>query len=162
MLPHWEGLPEERHNKHWRFSKANLKYYPNLEFKQQYIKVYQVLYNHATMHKNEGSFTVYQMVWTELKLRKVVNWMTLKAAPNIHIPTQRDILQGVLKFPKGGVSIRRTIPEKLDPYISNDSSPDNDSIESQLMKLSNNPAIIASRRLRMIKRTQDDEHLPLL
>jgi hypothetical protein len=30
------------------------------------------------------------------------------------------------------------------------------------MKLSNNPAAVASRRLRMKKRTRDDEHLPLL
>jgi hypothetical protein len=30
------------------------------------------------------------------------------------------------------------------------------------MKLSNNPATVASRRLQMRKRTQDDKHLPLL
>jgi hypothetical protein len=30
------------------------------------------------------------------------------------------------------------------------------------MKLSNNPLAVASKRLRMKKRTQDDEHLPLL
>jgi hypothetical protein len=27
-------------------------------------------------------------VWAELKLGKVVDWMTLKVAPIIHIPTQ--------------------------------------------------------------------------
>jgi hypothetical protein len=47
------------------------------------------------------------MVWAELKLEKMVDWRTLKATPDIHIPTERDIPQGVLKFPGGGLSIRR-------------------------------------------------------
>jgi hypothetical protein len=102
------------------------------------------------------------MVWAELKLGKVVDWTTLKAAPGIHIPTQRDIPRGVLKFPEGGLSVRRTIPEKPDPYVSSDSSPDSDSNGSQPMKLSNNPIAVASRRLRMRKRTWENEHLPLL
>jgi hypothetical protein len=63
-------------------------------------------------------------VWTELKLGKVVDWTTLKAAPGIHIPTQRDIPRDVLKFLKGGLSVRRTILEKPDPYVSSDSSLD--------------------------------------
>jgi hypothetical protein len=71
-----------------------------------------------------------QMVWAELKLEKVVDWTTLKAAPGIHIPTQQDIPWGVLKFPEGGLSIKRTIPEKSDPYVSSDSSLDSDSDES--------------------------------
>ena len=68
MLPHWEGLPEERHNKHWRFSKANLKYCLEAEFKQRCIEVYQVLYNHRIVHRNEASLMICQMVWTELKV----------------------------------------------------------------------------------------------
>jgi hypothetical protein len=95
-------------------------------------------------------------------LGKVVDWTTLKAAPDIHIPTQRDIPQGVLKFPEGGLSVRRTIPEKADPYVSSDLFPNSDSDGSQPMKLSNNPTAVASKRLRMRKRTRDDEHLPLL
>jgi hypothetical protein len=88
------------------------------------------------------------MVWAELKLEKVVDWMTLKAAPGMHIPTQRDIPWGVLKFPYRGLSIKRTQPEKQDPYVSSDSSPDSDSNRgSQPMKMSNNLAAIASRRL---------------
>ena len=70
------------------------------------------------------------MVWTELKLEKAVDWMTLKVAPGIHIPTQQDILRGVLKFPEEGLSVRRTIPEKPDPYVSSDSFLDNDFDES--------------------------------
>jgi hypothetical protein len=54
---------------------------------------------------NEAGFKIYQMVWVELKLRKVVDWTTLKNAPDIHIQMQRDILQGVLKFLDGGLSI---------------------------------------------------------
>jgi hypothetical protein len=88
---------EDCHKKYRRFSKANLKYCLDPEFKQQCIKVYQVLYNHATVYRNEARLTICQMVWVELKLGKVVDWMTLKAAPGIHIPTQRDIPQGVLK-----------------------------------------------------------------
>jgi hypothetical protein len=38
-------FPEDRHNKHQRFSKANLKYCLDVEFKQRCIEVYQVLYN---------------------------------------------------------------------------------------------------------------------
>jgi hypothetical protein len=49
------------------------------------------------VYRNEARLTICQMVWVELKLGKVVDWMTLKAAPGIHIPTQRDIPQGVLK-----------------------------------------------------------------
>jgi hypothetical protein len=93
------------------------------------------------------------MVWAELKLRKLVDWTTLKAAPGIHIPTEQDIPQGVLKFPRGGLSIKRTALEKMDPYVSNDSSPDSNSDEKQPMRLSNNPTAVASRRLRMRKRT---------
>jgi hypothetical protein len=103
-----------------------------------------------------------QMVWTELKLGKVVDWRTLKAALNIHIPTKRDIPQGVLKFLGGGLSIRRTQVEKPDPYEMRDSSPDNDSDGSQPLKLSNNLAPVASRRLWMRKRGRDDEQLPPL
>jgi hypothetical protein len=51
---------------------------------------------------------------------------------------------------------------KTDPYVSSDSSPDSDYDESQPMRLSNNLAAVASTRLRMRKRMQDDEHLPLL
>jgi hypothetical protein len=36
-------FPEDRHNKHRRFSKANLKYCLDAEFKQRCIEVYQVL-----------------------------------------------------------------------------------------------------------------------
>jgi hypothetical protein len=59
------------------------------------------------MQVNEASLTICRMVWAELKLEKVVDWTTLKAAPGIHIPTQRDIPRGVLKFPEGGLSIKR-------------------------------------------------------
>jgi hypothetical protein len=101
-------------------------------------------------------------VWVELKLGKMVDWRTLKAAPGIHIPTERDIPRGVLKFPGGGLSIRRTQVEKPDEYETSDSDPDNDSDGSQPLKLSNNPAAVASRRLRMRKRGRNDEQLPLL
>jgi hypothetical protein len=43
-----------------------------------------------------------------------------------------------------------------------DSDPNSDSDGSQPLKLSNNPAVVASRRLRMRKRGRDDEQLPLL
>jgi hypothetical protein len=101
-------FPKDRHNKHRRFSKANLKYCRDEKFKQRCIEVYQVLYNHGTMHRNEASLTICRMVWAKLKLEKVVDWKTLKAAPGIHIPTERDIPRGVLKFPERGLSIRRT------------------------------------------------------
>jgi hypothetical protein len=39
-----------------------------------------------------------------------VDWTILKAAPSIHIPTKRDIPRGVLKFPGGGLSVKRTLP----------------------------------------------------
>jgi hypothetical protein len=43
-----------------------------------------------------------------------------------------------------------------------DSDPNSDSDGSQPLKLSNNPAVVASRRLRMRKRGRDDVQLPLL
>jgi hypothetical protein len=101
------------------------------------------------------------MVWAELKLGKMVDWRTLKAAPGIHIPTQRDIPRDVPKFPGGGLSIRTQV-EKPEDYETSDSDPDSDSNGSQPLKLSNNPAAVASRRLRMIKRGRDDGQLPLL
>jgi hypothetical protein len=52
--------------------------------------------------------------------------------------------------------------EKADPYETSDSSLDSDFDGSQLSKLLNNPAAVASRRLRMRKRGRDDEQLPLL
>jgi hypothetical protein len=52
--------------------------------------------------------------------------------------------------------------EKADPYETSDSSPDSKSDGSQPSKLSNNPAAVASRRLRMRKRGCDDEQLPFL
>jgi hypothetical protein len=155
-------FPEDRHNKHRRFSKANLRYCLDKEFKQRCIEVYQVLYNHGTVQRNEVSLTICRMVWAELKLGKMVDWRTLKAAPGIHIPTERDISRGELKFPGGGLSIRRTQVEKADPYETSNSSPDSDSDGSQSSKLSNNPTAVASRRLRMRKRGHDDEQLPLL
>jgi hypothetical protein len=71
------------------------------------------------------------MVWAELKLEKMVDWRTLKATPDIHIPTERDIPQGVLKFPGGMLSIRRTQVEKPDPYETSNSSLDSNSDGSQ-------------------------------
>jgi hypothetical protein len=52
--------------------------------------------------------------------------------------------------------------EKADEYKTSDFDPDNDSDGSQPLKLSNNPAAVASRRLRMRKRGCDDEQLPFL
>jgi hypothetical protein len=155
-------FPEDRHNKHRRFSKANLKYCLDAEFKQRCVEVYQVLYNHEFVHRNEASLTICRMVWAELKLGKMVDWRTLKAAPGIHIPTEQDIPRGVLNFLGGGLNIRRTQVEKPDEYETSDSDPDSDSDGSQPLKLSNNPAAVASRRLRMRKRGRDDEQLPLL
>ena len=59
------------------------------------------------------------------------------------------------------MNVRRTILKKSDPYVSSDSSLDKDFNGSQLIKLSNNLAAIASKRLHMKKRMQDDEHLSL-
>jgi hypothetical protein len=81
-------FPEDRHNKHRRFSKANLKYYLDAEFRQWCIKVYQVLNNQEFVHRNEASLTICRMVWAELKLGKMVDWRILKVAPGIHIPTE--------------------------------------------------------------------------
>jgi hypothetical protein len=155
-------FPEERHNKHRRFTKANLKYCLDAEFKQRCIEVYQVLYNAATVLRNEVSYTICRMVWAEVKLKKVVDWRTLKGAQNITMPTERDIPRGVLKFPGGGLSIKRTQPEKPDEYETDDSDPDSDSDGGQPPRLSNNPAAVASRRMRMRKRGRDDEQLPPL
>ena len=58
--------------------------------------------------------------------------------------------------------MKRSQPEKLDPYVSSDSSLDNDFDGSQPLKLSNNPLVVAFRRLRMRKRTHNDEQLLLL
>ena len=88
------------------------------------------------------------MVWAEMKLENVVDWRTLKAAPGIHIPTERDIPQGVLKFLRGGLSIRTQV-EKPEEYKMSDFDLDSDSYGSQPLKLSNNPAAIESRRLRI-------------
>jgi hypothetical protein len=79
---------KDRHNKNRRSSKANLKYCLDVEFKQQCIEVYQVLYNQEVVHRNEANLTICQMVWAELKLGKMVDWRTLKDAPGIHIPTK--------------------------------------------------------------------------
>ena len=66
-------FPEDCHNKHQRFTKANLKYCLDVEFKQRCIEIYQVLYNLPTVHRNEVSYTICRMVWAELKLGKVVD-----------------------------------------------------------------------------------------
>jgi hypothetical protein len=51
---------------------------------------------------------------------------------------------------------------KSDAYVSSESSPNSDSDGSQPLKLLNNPTIVASLRLQMKKRAQDDEKLPPL
>jgi hypothetical protein len=88
----------------------------------------------------------------------MVDWRTLKAAPSIHIPIERDIPRGVLKFPGRGLSIRK----KPEEYETSDSDPDSNSDGSQPLRLSNNPTVVASRRLWMRKRGRNDEQLPLL
>jgi hypothetical protein len=45
-------------------------------------------------------------------------------------------------------------------YASNNSSTGSDFDGSQPLKLSSNPTAVAFRRLRLKKRTQDDEHVP--
>ena len=102
------------------------------------------------------------MMWTKLKLGKMVDRKILKAAPGIHIPTKRGIPWDILKFPGGGLSIRKTQVEKPKDYTTRNFDPNNDSDGSQPLKLSNNPAVVASRQLRMRKRRRDDEQLPLL
>jgi hypothetical protein len=91
----------------------------------------------------------------------MVDWRTPNAAPGIHIPTEQDIPRGVVKFPGGGLSIRTQV-EKPEDYETSDSDPDSDSDGSQPLKLSNNLAAVASRRLRMRKKGRDDGQLPLL
>ena len=125
---------KDYHNKYQRFNKANLKYCLDPKFKQWCIEVYQVLYNHGTVHRNEASLTICQMVWDELKLGRVVDWTTLKAASDIYIPTQRDISRGVLKFLEGGLSIKRTQLEKPNLYISSDLFSDSNFDRSQPIK----------------------------
>ena len=100
------------------------------------------------------------MVWDELKLEKVMDWMTLKAIPNIDIPTQQEIPQGVLKFSKKGLSIHRTPLGKPNAYVFSDSSPNSNSNGSQPLKLSNNPIAIASKRFQMRKKKRNNEQLP--
>jgi hypothetical protein len=102
------------------------------------------------------------MMWAELKLGKVVDWTILKSALGIYIPIQQDIPRGVLKFPSGRLSIKKTQLEKLDPYVLSDSSPHSGFDGSQPLKLSNNPAAVASIKLQMRKRTHNDEQLLFL
>jgi hypothetical protein len=49
---------------------------------------------------------------------------------------------------------------KMDAYVYSGSSPDSDFDGSQPLKLSNNPAAVASKRLQIKKRTHDDICLP--
>jgi hypothetical protein len=52
--------------------------------------------------------------------------------------------------------------EKPEDYETSDFDPDSNCNGSQPLKLSNNLAVVASKRLWMRKRGCDDEHLPLL
>ena len=151
---------EDCHNKHWKFSKANLKYCLDNEFKQRCIEVYQVLDNHGTVHRNEANDMSNGMGWT--KVGEGGGLEGSKSCFQHPHPNRTRYSQGVLKFLGGELSIRRTQVEKLDPYVWSDSSLDSNSDGSQPLKLSNNPATVASRRLRMRKRACDDEQLPPL
>jgi hypothetical protein len=100
-------FPPERHRKNRKSNKANLRFYLCPDFTQQCVEVYQVLYGQASVERNEVMLYICRMVWTELVLKKTVDWCTIKQAKNITIPEEQDIPRGVLRFPHGGLNLLR-------------------------------------------------------
>lgn len=145
-------FPLNRHNNHRRFNKVNLKYCTCPEFQQRCIEVYQVLYQRGEVHRNEIPLIICRMVWAEVKLKKSVDWRTVKSSPAVTVPTTADIPRGVLLFPDGGLSILRTQVEVPDHYATDDSSPDSDSDGHRPEVPANSPSAPGARTMQGRKR----------
>jgi hypothetical protein len=64
------------------------------DFIQQCIEVYQVLYGHPYVKRNEAFLFSFQMMWAKLMLKKMVDWYTIKKAKNIMMIEEQDIEGG--------------------------------------------------------------------
>lgn len=125
-----KAFPEERHNYHRRFHKANLKHCIDEAFKNRCIEVYQVLYDLPNVKRNEVNLFIARGVHAEVKLNKRVDWSTLKAVgDNIKIPTPANglIPMGVRRYPHGGLGKIKTMIGPIDRYETDPSSTDSDS-----------------------------------
>jgi hypothetical protein len=69
-------FPPEQHRKNRKSNKANLRFCSCPDFTQQCIEVYQVLYGHANVERNEVVLYICRMVWAEVVLKKKVDWRT--------------------------------------------------------------------------------------
>jgi hypothetical protein len=105
-----------------------LRFFLCLDFIQRCVEVYQVLYEQASVERNEVMLYICRMVWVELVLKKMVDWRTIKQAKNIMIPEEQDIPRGVLRFPHGGLNLLRPpIGQDAEEDDTEASEEDNDS-----------------------------------
>jgi hypothetical protein len=88
----------------------------------------QVLYGQANVEKNEVMLYICRMVWTELVLKKMVDWRTIKQAKNITMPEEQDRPRRVLMFPHSGLNLLRPpVGQDIEEDDPEASEEDNDS-----------------------------------
>ena len=119
-------FPHERHRMHRTSDKANLTHCLNGAFVERCIEVYQFLYRHAYVERNEAPLFISRMVYAEVVLHKVVDWTTIKTLKRVTMPTERDIPRQRI-FPNGGLGKRMKLkPQDTEPE-TDESEPDSDS-----------------------------------
>jgi len=112
-------FPHERHRMHRTSDKANLPHCLNGAFVERCIQVYQFLYRHAYVERNEAPLFICRMVYAEVVLHKVVDWTTIKTLKRITMPTERDIPRQRI-FPNGGLGKRMKLkPQDTEPETDN-------------------------------------------
>lgn len=88
-------FPLYRHGKHVKTNKVNLAYCKNIAFMRRCCEVWFVLYlEERTFRNDDFCFFLAQMVYTEVILKKEVDWTTLKELP-VGIRPEKAKLVGI-------------------------------------------------------------------
>jgi hypothetical protein len=77
-VPQFKDFPQSCDNLHWIAHKANLRHWKLLVFKEQCMEMCQHFYNTINVARNEANFSIARMVYTEVELRKEVDWRSIK------------------------------------------------------------------------------------
>jgi hypothetical protein len=99
-----KAFPPSCHVIHRKHNVANLKYYTWPEFKERCIQVHQFLYEQPNVKSNYIILSILRMVYAEVALLKMVNWMTMRSSSTTKmiIPMSPDIPR-VRKYLDGGL-----------------------------------------------------------
>ena len=99
-----KAFNRDRYLVHRSTGRANLKFCKNPDFLERCIQVYQYLFNKEKVERNEVSYKLYRMIWSEIALEKRIDWRSYRVDARVTLPPSRDI-PSTRKYPNRGLGI---------------------------------------------------------